>query len=281
MSKQEIENAEYFHQLKLKVFETQLEDIFQTAKKEKLEIITIKGWAVARLYKSPQTRIFNDIDICIKPEQFNKKNKLLEEKYPIDFHKGLRHLDNLSWDALYSNSKVIETENPKKIRILSDEDHLRILVVHWLTDSGTYKQRLWDFYFLLESNKDFDWEKCLDVVSETRRKWIICTLGLAEIYTDLDLSKTPIYNAQKQIPKWLFKALEKEWKSGVHLQPFGSFWNGNKKHFWEQLKKRVPPNPILATVYSEGKFDESSRLKYQIENVFIRAKESLSRRFGK
>ena len=280
MPEHTIENPEYYHLIKLKVFEKQLRDIFQSAEREKFEIITIKGWSVARLYRPPHIRLFGDIDICVNPEHFERAKTLLQGTGNIAFHKGPRNLDSLEWDELYANSKLIETEDIP-IRVMADEDHLRILAVHWLTDSGAYKERLRDFYFLLKDNKNFDWEKCLGAVSRTRQKWIVCTLGLAEIHTELDLSETPLADARKQIPQWLFKALEKEWTSGVYLQDMGSFLRGDKKRFWEQLKKRIPPNPILATIDMEGEFDERTRIFYQIGDLFLRAKQSLKKRFKK
>ena len=47
--------------------------------------------------------------------------------------------------------------------------------------------------------------------------------------------------------------------------------------FFYQLRKRIPPNPVQATVDCEGAFDERSRVGYQIRDLFTRLRPSISR----
>ncbi len=109
------------------------------------------------------------------------------------------------------------------------------------------------------------------MVSKRRRRWIVCTIGLAHKYLGLDLSGTPIEEEAKDLPQWLTKRIEKEWKSDVRLIPLGSA-KTNYKTFFQQVWKRLPPNPITATINCEGSFDARTRLFYQIKDIFKRLK---------
>jgi hypothetical protein len=165
------------------------------------------------------------------------------------------------------------------VRVLSPEDHLRILVVHWLTDGGAYKERLWDIVYLLENREsDFDWEKCLMQVGENRRRWIVCVIGAARKYLGLKVDGFPFASETTDLPEWFVRALEKEWASDVRLLPLRSVL-ADRREFWRQIRKRIPPNPIQATVEMEGSFDSYVRFQYQIGSIFWRFFPSLKRIF--
>ncbi len=235
-----------------------------------IETILIKGWAVSRYYPEPQKRSIGDFDFTVSPQTYEAALRLVEgrEFLNVDLHKGVRHLDTLRWDNLYENSNIVSCAGTN-IRVLCPEDHLRVLCVHWLTDSGARKDRLWDIYYCFKSNADFDWERCLNPVSENRRRWIICTIGLAQKYLGISLAGTPFENEKIEIPNWLWKSVEKEWASGVPLKSL-VYCLTNRRELFEQLKKRIPPNPIQATIESEGSFDSRTRVFYQIRNFFAR-----------
>jgi Uncharacterised nucleotidyltransferase len=280
MSVEEDENKRRWLILRTKLHEENIKAAFKLLRGNGIEPILIKGWAAASLYPEKYQRIYNDIDLCVAPELYAEARGLVdsEEGKPlnIDLHSGLRHLDTVEWDDLYENSRILTIDN-LPIRGLRPEDHLRVLCVHWLTDGGVYKEKLLDFYYLIENNRsEFDWDRCLNSVSKTRREWILKTIGLTHKYYNLDISELPFADEMRRIPPWLFKTLEKEWATKVSLKPLHTLLT-NKKELWAQIKKRIPPNAIQATIEMEGKFDNSGRLFYQIGSIFVRLKPSVKR----
>jgi len=266
--------------LRAKIAEEDIKAAFRYFREQGIEPVLIKGWAAALEYPEKYMRLYGDIDLCVAPESFEKSRQLIVsekvKKIQIDLHCGLRHLDTAGWETLFENSSV-EYIDDVPVRILSREDHLRVLSVHWLTDGGAYKERLLDIFYLLQNHvDDFDWEKCFAAVDENRRQWIIKTIAVVHRYHKLDTTNMPFAEQLKTIPQWLSKALEKEWASDTKLQPIHVFWD-NKKEFWKQLKKRFPPNAIQATIEMEGKFDESSRIFYQLGSIFMRLMPSIRR----
>lgn len=274
MTPNNLENKnEPWLRLQYKVFEKKIAQSFQLFRKNGIEPILIKGWAVSRFYPESWKRITTDIDLCVESASFEKASEVFHSKEGshliIDLHRGFRHLDTVSWENLFENSELIEIDGVE-IRILSPEDHLRVLCVHWLTDGGGFKDKLWDIYFMVQNcSEDFDWDRCLNIVSKIRRRWIICTIGLAHKYLDLELDHTPIKAEAENLPGWLIKAVEKEWESDVKLKSLLVVKN-DPKEFFQQVKKRFPPNPIQATIDLEGDFDKGLRIKFQILNIFQR-----------
>lgn len=84
----------------------------------------------------------------------------------------------------------------------------------------------------------------------------------------------------KHIPKWLITAVEKEWQSDTIIIPL-HFLLSDRKELWRQVKKRIPPNPIQATVEMEGEFNDQTRILYQIGDIVYRLLPSVRRIAGR
>ena len=258
--------------LRLKQHENMICQAFNRFRDRGIEPILIKGWATAKLYPRGVPRFFGDTDLAVAGSDFANASRLCEnadiKALNIDLHNEFRHLDSESWDEVFGRSKLVDLYGTN-IRILCPEDHLRIICIHWLNDGGEHQDRLWDVYYAVQNrHPEFDWDLCLSTVSEVRRRWIICAIGLAHRYLSLEIDDLPFADEAKDLPGWMERTVEKEWKSSVRLRTIHLFW-GNPKLLFEQIRKRVPPNPIQSTIEMEGSFDARSRSFYQI-GAFIK-----------
>ncbi|MDQ4121824.1 MAG: nucleotidyltransferase family protein [Acidobacteriota bacterium] len=252
-------------------------------RQNEIEPILIKGWAIARFYPNPTERFSADVDLAVNPDVYPKALELtdryLRGKLTVDLHCGLGQFDQIPFEDLFENSQFIEI-NDIKARVLRHEDHLRLLAVHWLRDGGIFKQRLWDLHYGVKNRPtDFDWNRFLGVADEKRRKWIIAAIALAHRHTNLNVEDTPIAEEIKNpslIPKWMSKTLEKEWNDPVQFIPLDAVMH-DRKEFWRQLKKRFPPNPLVASFYTNAPLNDFPRLPYQIINMLQRLKPSIER----
>lgn len=245
-----------------------------------IEPILIKGLAAAQFYPEPGSRTSIDMDLAFSSDDFDAAAKIaLSEAakgLAIDFHRELRHLDTVDWNDLFSNSQLLQRDGGS-IRILRPEDHLRVLCVHWLTDGGANKDKLWDIYYGIENRPaNFDWGRFLDVVSENRRRWLICTVGLASHFLGLELDNTPFKGEAAKLPDWIVKTVEKEWANDVPFMPLETVIH-DPRMLLQQIPKRLRPNPIWATVQMEGSFDARTRFFYQIGSILQRILPSYKR----
>ncbi|MGI8639536.1 MAG: nucleotidyltransferase family protein [Pyrinomonadaceae bacterium] len=264
--------------LMFKVYEKKLQNIWKHFEDSQIEPILIKGWSAAINYPQPFLRQLGDFDLAVNPNCFDKAEKLQKHSdlREVDLHKGLRHLDTVGWDDLAKNSVLVKC-GEVSIRVLRPEDHLRVLCVHWLNDGGREKEKLWDIFYAVKSRPaDFDWERCLGVVSERRKKWIIYAIGLTHRYFGLEIEDNPVAQAAKKLPRWLIKAVENEWNNPVEFKYLQTCLR-NRKEFFKQLRKRFPPNPIQATIEMEGDLDSHKRIFYQIGDFFLRFLPSVRR----
>ena len=267
---QEIVDELRWHKLSMRRFELAIAEAFELFRAYDIEPILIKGWAAARNYPEGRPRFFGDVDLAFSASQFDKAVERLSRtpvpSISIDPHREFRHLDTLAWDIAVTRSKVIKVDSGS-IRVLCPEDHLRVLCVHWLNDGGAYKERLWDIYYAVANRPpDFDWELCLESVSETRRRWIVIAIAVARKYLSLDVADLPFEVNTASIPEWMIRCLEKEWSTDARLIPLEACLH-DPKLMMQQILKRTPPNPIEATIEGEGELNNTSRLRYQIGSI--------------
>ena len=254
--------------------------VFALFRDNGIEPILIKGFAAAVNYPVSVYRPSIDIDLAVSYVDFDQAEALVgsprAKGIGIDVHRELRHLDSVSWEDLFDNSRLIETDEGS-IRVLRPEDHLRVLAIHWLTDGGSQPERLWDIYYAVENRSpDFDWDRCLHVVEKHRRRWIVCAVGLAHKYLDLDLTDCPIGKEAQELPPWLIKTVEREWSTKTKHVPL-ELAIYDPTALSKQMIRRMRPNPIWATIQMEGSFDAATRVHYQIANWLKRIAPSYRR----
>ena len=267
-----------WNRIKKKATEVTVCKAFDLFRSHGIEPILIKGYAAGRFYPDSILRDSVDIDIAVSVADYESASGIDyatdAHGLAIDLHRELRHFDTVLWKDLFNNSEIINLEMGS-IRVLCHEDHLRVLCVHWLTDGGSNKDRLWDIYYLVKNRPaDFDWNRFLNIVEHNRRRWLICTVGLAQRFLGLDLTNTPLENAGEELPRWFVKAIEKEWTADTPFMPlFASMQTPSI--FWNQLKKRLPPNPITSTILMNGSLDAKTRIFYQAGTSLYRISPSI------
>jgi hypothetical protein len=148
--------------LQQKVFERRIREAFERFRQNDVEPILIKGWAAGLNYPNIYDRVYTDIDLATPGKDFERSLKILSKNNIfVDLHKELRHLDTLDWTGLFENTRLIKLGD-YPIRVLSSEDHLRVMCVHWLNDGGANKEKLWDIYYAVANRpRNFNWDKCL------------------------------------------------------------------------------------------------------------------------
>ena len=256
-----------WYRLQKKVKEDRVKRVFDLFRSHEIEPVLIKGWAAALNYPPDVPRDYDDTDIAVADSDYRIARQLCNSEVAsgliIDLHRELRHLDSRPWDDIFINSRLISIENTE-IRILRPEDHLQVLCVHWLTDGGAHKLRLWDIYYAVANRPaDFDWERCLETIPVNRRRWIITSIGIAHAYLGLDIEDLPFQDEARSVPRWIIKCIESEWKSDVRLEPVIMHLR-SPSSLLKQVRKRIPPNPIRATIEMEGRIEARTRIFYQI-----------------
>lgn len=264
-----------------RVYETNLAKLIYKLEKAGYEPILIKGWAAAQYYPKPWNRNTGDVDLVFRPQIVDDdiKEELSENNdLHVDIHSGLRHLDTVDLEDLYRNCVWTDCFGTP-IRVLRVEDHFRVLCVHWMNDGGANKEKLWDLFFAIDRFREsFDWSRCLDVVSSTRREWIKSIIRVTYDYLGLEIENLPFADELKDNPLWLGQAVEKEWNNKIKLNSLHLYMD-NKKILFKQILKRIPPNPLQATVELEKDINGEFRLHYQLLNMFTRITPSLQRIF--
>ncbi|MGI8813428.1 MAG: nucleotidyltransferase family protein [Pyrinomonadaceae bacterium] len=241
--------------------------------------IVFKGWSVARWYPSERPRFYNDVDIAVQPLDHLNAERLrrdAEAVTPIDLHWGFRHYDDSPWDRLFSRTKIVKIDGIP-VRVLCAEDELRIICAHWLNDGGTNKDRLWDIYYAVTNRQaGFDWDLCLNASGAHRSRWVSCAIQLAHKYLGLSLDGLPAQIRDYVVPGWVIRTIEREWESGIGLVPLLQCLSDSRL-FWQQLKKRCPPNPIEATIEMSGDLSSPFRPYYQLGSFVLRARPSIKK----
>jgi hypothetical protein len=239
--------------------------------KEGVQPVVVKGWSIARFYDENVGRPSTDIDLAIDPADEAVARATIAlgsaRSLAIDLHLGLRGLDTLPWNQILEHSYIAYLDGTP-IRVLADEDNLRVTAVHWLTDGGVNKERLWDIYYLVKNRKaSFDWERCLESNGPIRKTWVMAAITTARDHLNLDVSGLPEEAQKFQLPDWYNRTLEKEWERGPYIRRVMSSVITKPKLLIEQLQRRFPPNQIAATIDTETPIDNSSRIPAQVKSL--------------
>jgi putative nucleotidyltransferase-like protein len=281
----ELQEAYRFHTIRSALREHSLKQAISFLAAAGVEPILVKGWAIARLYPEPGLRPYGDFDLVVRPKDYEAASSAAKEirgEYGVDLHSGFDELDYHSFDELYARSTLVKLDD-LDVRVLSPEDHLRVLCLHMLHHSAFRPLWLCDIAVAVETRApDFNWDICLGK-NPRRADWIACSIGLAHRLLGANIDDTPIANRAKTLPAWLISNVLKQWETPYSMsQPPVSYAAPMSKYLRDprgllaDLRRRWP-NAIEATVYTGGPFNELPRWPFQIGECVIRAAKFLAR----
>ncbi len=250
-----------------------------------VEPLLVKGWAAATLYPDLGLRPFGDLDLLIRPREFETARAALKVEAArdclVDLHLRFPELKGRSIDDLFARSRLVALERGH-VRVLAAEDHLALQAIHLLKHGAWRPLWLCDVAAAIESLPDgFNWKVCLGS-DQLRRSWIQATLGLAKQLLGADCAKLPFNTIR--VPRWMEKSVLKQWGSlwpanHLPIQPpplMAATLNGRSGLLKATLQRW--PDPITATFKLNGAFTTFPRLPYQLGEFTSRAGRFLLRR---
>ncbi|OLE55820.1 MAG: hypothetical protein AUG51_01395 [Acidobacteria bacterium 13_1_20CM_3_53_8] len=270
------------HALRAAIHERDIGEIFGLMRSHGIEPVLVKGWAIAQLYIHAGLRPYGDIDLCVRPDKYEAASALLEseegKRYGVDLHRGFEKFDKSAWDEMWSRSRLLEM-NSSQVRVLCNEDHLRLLCSHFLREGAWRPIWLCDIAVAIESiAADFDWDLCLRQ-DQRRREWIACTIALAQKLLRANVDKVPAEARAMRLPRWLTPSVLKAWEARAMQERHKAPVSSARHHPIYALKKLRHhwPNPIEGTVGMNGSFNEWPRLPFQLGNCLMRTADLLLR----
>ncbi len=248
--------------------------VVRRLREEGIEPIVVKGWALGRLYPGLGLRPYGDIDVLFLPEDEEKAYAAFLGsdlgRYTFDHqYQDYPKLRDRTLHDLYERSQLIPLADAE-IRVLSDEDHLALVCMHFLRHGGFRPLWLCDIAMYVENlPANFQWDLCLGS-DPVLAGWIAAAIELAHTVLGARIDGTPIAARAGQIPSWLEPALLKAWRRpfpyqhpetlvpiSTALRQPRSLSSAIRDRWW---------NPIRASIWADAPFDESSRLPLQLRN---------------
>jgi hypothetical protein len=281
----ELQDAYRFHSVRALVRQHEIKNVLTILYSNGIEPILVKGWAVARLYPEPGLRPYGDIDLVVQPEQYSSalpRTRGLRGEYGVDLHNGFDELDNAPFAELYERSSVVKLDDVD-VRVLSPEDHLRVLCLHLLRHNAFRPLWLCDIAVAVECRAaDFNWDRCL-TGDHRRADWIACCLGLAHQLLGANIDDTPGVRRARNLPSWLIPSVLKQWETPysmsqapvTHQAPMSKYLR-DPRGLFADLRRRWP-SPIEATVYVGGPFNDLPRWPFQVGECIGRTAKFLAR----
>jgi hypothetical protein len=230
-----------------------------------IRVVFLKGWTVARWYPERGLRPSSDIDVFLQPEDLERVLKVFADGHApeaaVDLHADLEDLGNPPFDRIWDRSETILTGSIDA-RVIATAEHLRLLAVHMMRHGAWRPGWLCDIAVGVErAGRGLDWDRFFG--GRKTRAWMLGVLGLAEKALGADISSCPDAAAARELPRWLYPSLIRQWGRGHYLQ--GEGMTRTRRRWRETGRMAIQrwPNPIQATVRMGGGFSNWPRLPYQ------------------
>ena len=257
--------------------------------------LLFKGWAVAHYYSERHLRPMGDLDFCAPPGRFDELADLLRNhgfrQYAeledadrgrilcfglpsdspgkpilIDLHDRLDRYHLPTLEEVFARAVPLQVGD-HSILAPAAEDHLRLIVIHFLKHGGHRPVWLCDVAAMVESLPPaFDWELCLGAVPR-RRRWVTCTLQLAHELLGARLENVPECYRAHRMPGWISTTVLQEWEkpSAEHqARALVSYlWRHRRHRFAGEILARWP-NAIRSTVELDADFTWLPRWPYRL-----------------
>jgi hypothetical protein len=271
--------------LRAAVREGEIASLFALLESACVDALLVKGWAAGRAYPEQGLRPSGDIDLCVRPAKYHKAKEILAspegKRFWVDLHEGVGELGDGPFEELYERSRVLSV-GASRVRVLSDEDHLRLLCFHTLRHGAWRPLWLCDVAAAVETRgEEFDWARVLGA-SRRRADWVLSALGLAERLLAAKVEGTPAEGRGARVPRWLVASVVARWsrpfptEQGTlrHSAPMRAYLR-RPRGLWKDLRNRWP-GPVEATIAAGGRFDRLPRWPFQLAHSLARAAHFLA-----
>lgn len=271
--------------LKAAVREGELESLFALLESAGVDAVLVKGWAAGRAYPEQGLRPAGDIDLCVPPSRYRRAKDVLASaegrRFWVDLHEGFGTLGGARAEELFERSRVLEFGG-SRVRVLCEEDHLRLLCFHMLRHGAWRPLWLCDVAAAVETRGGgFEWGRVLGK-NRRRANWVLSALGLARKLLAAEVEGTPAEGASSRVPRWLIESVLERWarpfatEQGVlrHRAPMRAYLR-RPRGLLKDLRNRWP-GPVEATIAAGGRFDALPRWPFQLAHSLARAAHFLA-----
>jgi hypothetical protein len=281
---EELERTFHLNIIQASFHEQNIEKVFGLLRRAGVDALLIKGWAVARIYPERGLRPSGDIDLLIRPDQLEIARAVLNspegKQYFADFeHEEFQTFKRREWDELSAHSETVRLGN-EDVRLMSQEDHLRLLCIHMLRHGAWRPLWLCDVSAVMEFRpRVFDWERCLGK-DRRRADWVACALGLAHRLLGARVDDTPVRERAGKIPNWLVETVLKQWEKPCVIDRLGPELMATSLRHPARVVGALRlrwPDPIQATIRMRGPINEWPRLPFQVGEYVAKTATFMSR----
>jgi hypothetical protein len=259
--------------LQTPINEQRIVKAYQLLRGAAIEPILVKGWSAARFYPHQTLRPYGDIDLVVGPADYSAAREVLNRDeagtWWVDLHRGLSELDDRSIDGLFERSQMVALKD-LQIRVLSDEDHLALLTIHFFKHGAWRPTWLCDIAATVEAlPAGFDENVCFGG-NKRRATWIASGIALAHKLLGANVDLILADRQVKDLPEWLVNSVLKQWGNlfqadhlPVQPRPLIADSFHNPRRLLREILARWP-DPIVANDNLHGQPNNFPRLPYQL-----------------